>query len=386
MKAELYVVRLPLNIGILEDLKELFSCVAALYLLGQDCMAGGNLEKAIELYEQALEGLTSNTHTDPADLVTVLLYLGQALQIQGQYEKSLQVLERCLCVARECLPENNLALANIKRFMSLCCGLLGDGQRAMQLGEESFAIACQCLSSNVNHPHMVLFMQHLATCYGMCGDPDKAIGIIKPCVMILRQNLPSTRKLLCSVLLALGSSYSDNGIFDKAIEVYEECLQVQRSFLPPLHPFIGFTLGGLGVAYAGKGNDDVKAAEVLRECLLILDKSVHSTNFVVAIALHHLSEITLNQEQYEQSLYYLGRLYDSLAMKSPESAAMADVCFNMALCYLELSQWNLAEEAFSQSLRIFSRILPQGHDIILQIEELLHYIQQEGYFLCPIES
>jgi tetratricopeptide (TPR) repeat protein len=268
--------------------------------------------------------------------------------------------------------------------MSLCCGLLGDGQRAMQLGEEAFAIANQCLSSN--HPDMALFMQNLAACYGMCGDPDKAIGIIKPCVMILRQNLPSTRRLLCIVLATLGGSYMDNSRFDKAIEVFEECLQVQHSFLPPLHHFIGFTLGALGVAYARKGNDDVKAAEVLRECLSILDKSFHSTHPIVSLALNHLSVITLKQGQYKESSYYLGRLYDSLAMKSPESAAMADVCFNMALCYLELSQWNLAEEAFSQSLRIFSRILPQGHDIILQIEELLHYIQQEGYFLCPIES
>jgi Tfp pilus assembly protein PilF len=81
--------------------------------------------------------------------------------------------------------------------------------------------------------------------------------------------------------------------------------------------------------------------------------------------------ITLKQGQYKESSYYLGRLYDSLAMKSPESAAMADVCFNMGMCYLGLLQLNLAEEAFSQSLRIYYSIFPPGHDRILHSETIL---------------
>jgi tetratricopeptide (TPR) repeat protein len=310
-------------------------------------------------------------------VIAVLKYLGQALLLHGQPEKSLQALERCLSVARECLPENNIELADTKRFMSSCCGCLDDIQRAMQLGEEAYAIACQCLSSS--NPSIALFMQTLATCYYSCGNPDKAIDILEQCLMVLRQNLPSARNLLCMVLIALGCGYRDSGRFDEAIKVYEECFQVQLSFLPPMHHCFGFTLGYLGVTYACKGNDDMKAAELLRECLSIMDKSVHSTHPVVSMALDQLSLITLKQQQYEESLHYVGRLYDSLIVKTPESAAMANVYYKMATCYLGLSQWNLSEEAFLHSLRIYSSIFPQGHDIILRIEYLLQYIQQVGY-------
>jgi hypothetical protein len=40
-------------------------------------------------------------------------------------------------------------------------------------------------------------MQTLATCYYSCGNPDKAIDILEQCLMVLRQNLPSARNLLC---------------------------------------------------------------------------------------------------------------------------------------------------------------------------------------------
>ena len=37
------------------------------------------------------------------------------------------------------------------------------------------------------------------------------------------------------------------------------------------------------------------------------------------------------------------------------------VCNNMGGCYMKLSQFDTAEEAFSQALTIYSTLLPQGH-------------------------
>ena len=40
------------------------------------------------------------------------------------------------------------------------------------------------------------------------------------------------------------------------------------------------------------------------------------------------------------------------------------VCYGMALCYTQLSQLDVAEEAFSQSLEIYTAVFPCGHDRI----------------------
>ena len=40
------------------------------------------------------------------------------------------------------------------------------------------------------------------------------------------------------------------------------------------------------------------------------------------------------------------------------------VCLDMGLCYMKLLQFDAAEEAFSQSLKILTTIFPQGNDDI----------------------
>ena len=40
------------------------------------------------------------------------------------------------------------------------------------------------------------------------------------------------------------------------------------------------------------------------------------------------------------------------------------VCLDMGLCYMKLLQFDAAEEALSQSLKILTTIFPQGNDYI----------------------
>jgi hypothetical protein len=47
-----------------------YKIIRVLFLSGQNCACAGNIDKALELYEQVLERLTSNARTDPFDLFT----------------------------------------------------------------------------------------------------------------------------------------------------------------------------------------------------------------------------------------------------------------------------------------------------------------------------
>ena len=40
------------------------------------------------------------------------------------------------------------------------------------------------------------------------------------------------------------------------------------------------------------------------------------------------------------------------------------VCYNIALCYIKLAQVDAAEEALSQSLKVYTDLFPQGHVMI----------------------
>ena len=55
------------------------------------------------------------------------------------------------------------------------------------------------------------------------------------------------------------------------------------------------------------------------------------------------------------------------------SLLLCVVCINVGMCYSELSQFDAAELAFSQSLRILTAKYPQGHDQISLSEPTVSY-------------
>ena len=60
------------------------------------------------------------------------------------------------------------------------------------------------------------------------------------------------------------------------------------------------------------------------------------------------------------------------------------VCYNIGVCYMNLSQFEAAEEALLESLRIVSTIYPQGHDEITISETTFSYSSCEQTLILGI--
>ena len=58
------------------------------------------------------------------------------------------------------------------------------------------------------------------------------------------------------------------------------------------------------------------------------------------------------------------------------------VCYNMGMCYVELSRLDAAEEAFSQSLAIKTAIFPPGNDSISTSETIEIVVTNEHQACC----
>ena len=106
----------------------------------------------------------------------------------------------------------------------------------------------------------------------------------------------------------------------------------------------------------------------------------------LVVVLRGLCCITFDQGHYHESLQLHGRLHDILVKVSLKSEDMAmgtvdsdmmewvvvtkivilfcAVCFNMGRCYMNLSNFDAAEEALSQSLSIGTAIYPRRHHLI----------------------
>jgi serine/threonine-protein kinase len=218
----------------------------------------------------------------------------------------------------------------------------------------------------------------LASCHRKAGRLDEAIALIHQCIEIQKQNLPSGRSDLCTLLNNLGSYYFAKGMLDEAMKSIQECLTAKRAFLPPNHPDIGRALWNLGNVYDG-AQDFGKAAKCFRECLSVFDNSLPWTHPDLINVLWDLGEISFDQGGYGESLQMRRRLHDIYLEISPNSKEMAAVCHNMGVCYGKLSLLDAAEESFTKALNIKRSLFPPGHDRIRSTERELHRTWQWKY-------
>ena len=64
----------------------------------------------------------------------------------------------------------------------------------------------------------------------------------------------------------------------------------------------------------------------------------------------------------------------------------SEVCHNMGMCYVELSQLDAAEEAFSHSLAIVTATFPQGHGRIPNSETIELIVIDGHHQACCFSS
>ncbi len=227
--------------------------------LGSTYIALGQVEKAIEFYEQAL--LISHEieyrQGEGADLGN----LGLAYGTLGQVEKAIEFYQQALAISHEIgdrRGEGN-QLGNLGNAYSD----LGQVERAIEFYEQALLISHEIGDRRGEGA----YLGNLGNAYSGLGQVEKAIELYQQALDISREI--GDRQGEGNRLGNLGLAYRDLGQVERAIEFHEQALAISREISDRRSE--GADLGNLGAAYRNLGRLE-QAQQYLEQGLTILEE------------------------------------------------------------------------------------------------------------------
>ena len=216
----------------------------------------GQVERAIEYYEQALAIAREigDRRGEGADLGN----LGTAYLTLGQVERAIEYYEQALVIAREIGDRRNegIWLGNL----GIAYRSLGQVERAIEYHEQALAISREIGDRRGEGTDL----GNLGLAYHALGQVERAIEYYEQALTIAREIKDRSNK--GNWLGSLGLAYSDLGQVERAFEYYERALAIHREIGDRRNE--GIWLGNLGDAYDVQGQVE-RAIEYHEQALAI---------------------------------------------------------------------------------------------------------------------
>jgi len=305
--------------------------------LGLAYKNSGQIDKAIEYYEQALA--ICRKIGNQKNETYWLNRLGIAYQDSGQTDKAIKCYEMALIICRknDYRQEECYCLEN----MGLIYKLLAQVEKVIKYYEQGLEISRKIKDQQKE----CRFLEALGFEYQDLGDVHKAEEYYDQALVISRQ----CEYKWCEgfVLCNLGVLYNNLGQVEKAIKYSEQSLVIERGIGD--QNTVGHILRNLGISYDTLGQVE-KSIEYFKKALHISrkigDKRHESSDLnSIGLAYSNLGQLEKSIKYYEQLLHINKEIGD----KQMEGETL----YSLGFMYLNLGQMEKAKEYFKQSLPIY---------------------------------
>lgn len=343
---------------------------STLHMLGYAYNRTGELQKAVELYEQALSiwrTLTSHQY----NAANTLYNLGGTYAFIGKPAEAVRCYEEAIKLRRLLGSKNGIAYAlnslgqvyiNVGEFQLA----LKSFQEALRLRIVTGDVAGQARTlSNISGVYFYLgeFQEALNYCkqalplrrtagdrrgeaftlsnigsnYRALGEPQRALEYYQQALSLLQEQ--GDRKSEAGTLDALGQAYYDLGDYPKALENENQSLSIRRTTSDRYGE--GSSLATLGSVYARMGNRQ-KALEYFEQSLQLTRATGDRRG--EALTLHSAGELYRESGDLRKALAYFN---DGLVLSRAIKNRFAEACLLYSIARVEQSAGHL-DEARSQ--------------------------------------
>jgi len=217
-------------------------------------------------YQKAVELLPDGHEEKKA------LYLNNAgyeFHQAGEYERALPLFEQALQIRREVLGLQHTDTASSLHNLAALYYSQGEYDKALPLYEQALQIRKQVLG--LQHPDTALSLNNLAFLYYSQGEYDKALPLLEQALQINKQVLGLQHPDTATSLSSLAGFYDSQGEYDKALPLLEQALQIRKQVLGLQHPRYAESLNNLASLYYSQGEYD-KALPLYEQAVEILVK------------------------------------------------------------------------------------------------------------------
>ncbi|XP_062512019.1 uncharacterized protein LOC134187868 isoform X2 [Corticium candelabrum] len=317
-------------------------------------MRAGQSDRAYDMYQQVLH---EAQFIEGSDLIITKSKFNCAgcLLSANDYNGALELLGQVLTTMRQTLPADHADIAIVLGQLCRCYMDLGNISEATRMAEESVLVVRS--TRDRDDPYVAKLVSRLADCYLTAGETTRAIKLYEECVETFRKYLPDTLLILCEALYQLGKHYASNGMLQRSSSFLQEAIGFHQSFRYEFNPGLIPILRLLGLNYF-KADNAVEAENVFRQLLLICETNLPES-FECASALRGLEACLNKQNRYAECLPLLLQYRNIVVQKFPPmSKDIAEACLRIGECCLKLQQLGEAEKALSDSIEIYSTIVP----------------------------
>jgi tetratricopeptide (TPR) repeat protein len=326
--------------------------------LGMIKLLLGQVEKAIEYYEQAL--VISKETGDRRGEGTHLGNLGSAYGDLGQVEKAIEYYEQALVISKETGDRRSEGthLGNLGSAYSH----IGQVEKAIEYYEQALVISEETGDRRGEGTHL----GNLGSAYSDLGQVEKAIEYYEQALVISKET--GDRRGEGAHLGNLGLAYSHLGQVEKAIEYYEQALAISKETGDRRGE--GAHLGNLGSAYRHLGQVE-KAIEYYEQALAISKETGDRRGEGIRLgnlgsAYGHLGQVEKAIEYYEQALV--------ISRETGDRRGEGTHLGNLGSAYSHLGDKEKAIEYLNRALTIGNQI--QDPKIINYCKKHLHSLTQ----------
>ncbi len=328
---------------------------AFLNFLGNAYSNLGQVERAIEQYEQALA--ISRESGDRRGEGNRLGNLGLAYRDLGQVERAIEYHEQSLAIARE-IGDRRGEGADLGN-LGLAYSDLGQVERAIEYHEQSLAISREIGDRRGEGADL----GNLGNAYSDLGQVERAIEYHEQALAIAREI--GDRRKEGIHLGNLGLAYSDLGQVERAIEYHEQSLAIAREIGDRRGE--GADLGNLGLAYSALGQ--VERAIEYHEGALAIAREIGDRRGE-GIRLGNLASVYITLGRPEQAVEYAEQGL-RIAQDIGDPLGEAFGRWELGRAYRALGQAERSRDCLQQALAIFEEIKsPYAEQARSQLAEL----------------
>jgi tetratricopeptide (TPR) repeat protein len=240
----------------------------------------GELDKALEIYERALEirqAKLGQTHTTVADTLNRIAVTTEKL---GRQDKALETYEQALKIRIANLGPRDPGVADMLNNMAGVISDQGKLAEALVMYEQALDIKRGAFGDK--HTAVAETLNNMASVMQKRGELDKALAAFEEALDIYEEKLGPRHTFVASTLNNMAGVVWKQGKLDKALEIYERALQIKKANLGPRHPGVASTLNNMAFVREEQHKLD-EALENYEQALAIYAEHQHTRDDAEAV-------------------------------------------------------------------------------------------------------
>ena len=288
------------------------SDLPVLYHCGINCIERNNgiriIKLGLEYLEKALVIRRYNYWgIDDIPLEAIYQNAGIALQNLGDIEKALQYHEKALETRRIFVGENHVDIARCYNYIGECLAEHVDIKRGLECYRKALDIYLSVLGEN--HTDTADSYYRVGILLVKLGNIKEGIEYQERALDIYRSVLGENHAETASIFDKVGISLERQGNIKKGLLYLEKALEIRRSLLSEYHTDLARSYSHVGYSLVKSGNQK-KGLEYQEKVLEIRRSTLGEYNADTASSYHNLAANYKNMGRIEDAFMYYQNAYE----------------------------------------------------------------------------